>query len=227
MKAPALPGMATSDDLYQNGTNSFTEAIHDIPTLDSAYPGRRPGHNQIASFQFEYGRQMGNDLGHIPDQLVEVALLLDFAIDLQPDGALGQVAHLVDRDDVCHRRGMLEGLADLPGTARFLGFILQIASRHVQTQGIAVDVVERLFDRDVGATLADGNDHFHFMVDIACHRRVREIAVVQNQIVRVLLEEEWQFTVRVMAHLAGVFRIVSADTVNYAHRVAGNRAPKG
>ena len=42
--------------------------------------------------------------------------------------------------------------------------------------------------------------------------------MIQNQIVGILLKEKRQFTIRVMTHLARVFSIISANTVDPAHR---------
>src|SRR3546814_4557832 len=61
---------------------------------------------------------------------------------------------------------MLEGLADFPGAASLLGLALQVAARHVERHAVAPDVVERLFQRDVLATLAEGDRQLDLVVHV-------------------------------------------------------------
>ena len=54
----------------------------------------RAGIDQVAGFQAEVARQVGDGLGHRPDQLADVAALLVGAVDLQPDAGVVDVAGL-------------------------------------------------------------------------------------------------------------------------------------
>src|SRR5690606_3806176 len=92
-------------------------AVQLVALLHPAHAGGRAGHNEIARRQTEQSGQVGDGLGHLPDELVEVALLAHLAVDLQPDRAGSRMADLARRHDLSARGGFLEGLADLPGAA--------------------------------------------------------------------------------------------------------------
>src|SRR5690349_5190384 len=113
--------------------------------------GRRSGHDDVAGADLHLLRELPDDLRHAPDQLGEVALLTLGAVHRQPDLALGGVADLRSRLHGRAGRGVLERLADLPGPLLLARGDLQVAPGEVDADGIAVDVVERLLDRDVGA----------------------------------------------------------------------------
>ena len=81
-------------------------------------------------------------------------------------------------------------------------------------------MVQSLGLRNVHTARADGDDHFNFMVHVLGQGRIREITVVEDQVVGVFVEEKRQLAVRVMAHFAGVLGVVATDAVNPAHRKA-------
>ncbi|MNY58571.1 hypothetical protein D3C86_1949200 [compost metagenome] len=56
------------------------------------------------------------------------------------------------------------------------------------------------------------------MVHIGRARRIGEGLIGHQQVVRVLLEEERRFAIRVVTHLDGVGRIVAAHAIDPAHR---------
>ncbi len=45
---------------------------------------RRAGVDEVAGLQLEQAGEIGDHLRHLPDQLVEVALLSQLAVDLEP-----------------------------------------------------------------------------------------------------------------------------------------------
>src|SRR5690348_3746471 len=59
--------------------------------------GGRAGIDEVARRQRDEAREIGDRFGNGPDQLRDVALLADLAVDLEPDGALADVPDLGDR----------------------------------------------------------------------------------------------------------------------------------
>ena len=110
---------------------------------------------------------MGDDLWDIPDQLVQVAFLFGLTIHFQADLTIRQVPNLFDRDDIGHRRTVLERFANLPRSTCLFCLTLKVASGHVQTQGITVNMVQGLAGRNVGAALTDCHHHFYFEMNVA------------------------------------------------------------
>ena len=119
---------------------------------------------------------------------------------------------------------MFESFADLPGTTGFFSFVLQIAPRQVDAQGVAVDMCERVGCLNIAASLAHGHHEFNFVMQVAGHGRVGEIFVVEHEVVGIFLKEKWQFTVRVMTHFARMFCVVAAHAVNAANGITGGLA---
>src|SRR5690349_19007380 len=56
--------------------------------------GRRASHDDVAAFERDHLRQLGDDLGHVPDHLREIAVLADLAVALERDLALARMAGL-------------------------------------------------------------------------------------------------------------------------------------
>src|SRR5581483_7402194 len=45
--------------------------------------GWRAGHDDIAGGELHHFRKLGNDFRHVPDHLIEIAVLADLAVDLE------------------------------------------------------------------------------------------------------------------------------------------------
>jgi hypothetical protein len=111
---------------------------------------------------------------------------------------------------------LLESLADAPGAALLLHLVLQVAARHVQTHGIAVDVLQRIGCLDVLAGLADGDDQLDLVVQILGQRGIGHLVVLpasSHGRVRRLHEEERRLAAG-KAHFLGVILIVAAHAVD-------------
>src|SRR5258708_3710468 len=89
-----------------------------------ADPGGRAGEDQVAGLQRDEVREVRDLLGHAPDLLREVALLLHRAVHLHPDRALGGMADLARRAQRRHRSALVEALAHLPRPPHLLRFRL-------------------------------------------------------------------------------------------------------
>ena len=117
---------------------------------------------------------------------------------------------------------MVEAFADFPGLFLVAHGALQIAPGHVETDRIAVDVIERLLHRDVLAARLQRRHQFHLVVVILGERWIGMIADradrdVLNRIGR-LLEKERRLPGRVGAHFARMGGIVAADAIDATHR---------
>jgi hypothetical protein len=69
-----------------------------------------------------------------------------------------------------------------------------------------------------------GDDHLDFVVNVAGFDGVGEVLAAAEQVVRIFLEKEWILALRVMTHFDRVCGIITADTINPAHRKALLRA---
>src|SRR5690606_29124057 len=133
----------------------------------------------------------------LPDQLVQIALLAQLAVDLQLHPSRGRMSGLAGGLQRPHRPGALESLADLPGPAELLRLALQVAPRHVEPDAVAPDAVHRLLYGDIHAAALQRDDEFDLVMDVRGHRRIGELAG-EIEIVGVLLEEERRLAVGVM-----------------------------
>jgi hypothetical protein len=70
------------------------------------------------------------------------------------------------RGDGANGRAGVKALANAPGAALFLHVVLQVAARHVQAHGVAVDVLQRIGRLDVFAALANGHHQFDLVVQV-------------------------------------------------------------
>ncbi|MNT07977.1 hypothetical protein D3C72_1427010 [compost metagenome] len=128
------------------------------------------------------------------------------------------LAGAVDRGD--RRRG-IEGLADFPGAAHLAHLHLQVAAGHVEADGIAPDVFECLFDRDIRTSLADHGHQLGLVVVVLRLRRIRQVqrgtCLHRDDRVRRLAEEERRLAVGIEAHLARMGGVVAAHAIDAAH----------
>src|SRR5580700_11528835 len=53
---------------------------------------RRAGHDDVAGRELDYLRKFRDDLRHVPDHLIEVAVLAHLAVDLEHDAAFRRMA---------------------------------------------------------------------------------------------------------------------------------------
>ena len=166
-------------------------------------------------------RQVGDDLAHVPDQLAEVGLLPELAVDEQLDEAAVE-------DDAGHRRdlgddrGVLEILAEVPGPTFLARCELQVAPRQVEAAGVAVDEVVRAIGRDAKTGSADRHDQLHLVMAVLRLRRIRDGRAGFDERLRGLgeVERPVPFLLDLVAHLGGVGEIVAADAEDPVDRHA-------
>ena len=142
----------------------------------------------------------------------------DLAVDLQQHFAGIGVADRRLRNDFRARRGMLEGLAEIPWPAGLLGLALQVAARHVEADRVAVDAVERILDGDIFTASVQRDYQLDLVVHVLALVRIRKVLPADQQVVRVLGEKERILAIRVMPHLDRMCRIVAPDAVHPVHR---------
>src|SRR5690348_618811 len=86
-----------------DGDGEIRQTVHmafePVAALHRADAGGRAAIDEIAGRQRDIAREVGNGLGHRPDELVDIALLADFAIHLEPDRPLRDVPGLARRRD--------------------------------------------------------------------------------------------------------------------------------
>src|SRR5260221_13180833 len=89
---------------------------------------RRSRHDDVAGGESHPLRELPDDLGHVPDQFGQVALLGFGAVDREPDLALGGMADLRSRLHRGAGRGIVEGFSDFPRPLLFARGDLQVAA---------------------------------------------------------------------------------------------------
>ena len=78
--------------------------------------------------------------------------MLHRAIDRQHDAALREMTHVAHAVDRAHRGAHVKALANFPRFFLVAHAALQIAPRHVQANGVTIDVAQRVGHGDVFAT---------------------------------------------------------------------------
>jgi len=123
------------------------------------------------------------------------------------------VADFCDRDEFAARRRLIEVLAEIPGPAVVLSPLLQIATRHVEADCIAEDMIVGLLGVDAPAAFRESNHHLGLIVVVGAFRRVVHRAAARHERVRAL-DEEKRLLAPVAAHFLLVLGIVAADAEN-------------
>src|SRR5256885_299127 len=111
------------------------------PRFRRADARRRAGIDEIARLEGVVLRQEGDLLRHGPDHVRQVGLLALLAVDVEPQRPLSRVADFARRYELAAGGRFVEVLAEVPRTAMVLAPLLQVAARHVETDGVAVDMV--------------------------------------------------------------------------------------
>jgi hypothetical protein len=116
-----------------------------------------------------------------------------------------------------------------PGPALVARLQLQVAPGHVETDGVAVHVLQRIAHGDVAAACSDGDDELDLVVVVGGLARIRHGRIARGVDHRIgrLHEEERRLAVGVLAHLTGMRRVVAAhaeDTVDREALVAAGDA---
>src|SRR3954447_16775389 len=131
-------------DRNLQGADAVDAAFDFVARLELGDAGRRSRHDDVAGGECYLLRELPDDFRHVPDQFGEVALLGFGAVDGEPDLAFGGMADLRRRLHRGAGRRIVERLADFPRALLLARGDLQVAAGKVDTDGIAIDMVERL-----------------------------------------------------------------------------------
>src|ERR1051325_4807910 len=101
-------------DRYADLADALDLAFELVAYLQRRNASGRAGHDDVAGFERDHFGELPDDLRHVPDHLLEVAVLLHLAIDLEIDASLVRMADLGGRPQRAARRRAVERLADLP-----------------------------------------------------------------------------------------------------------------
>ena len=119
-----------------------------------------------------------------------------------------------DRMDRPDRRRLRERLADVPRPLLLAHVVLQVAPRHVETDRVAPDDVERVARREPHAARADRDDQLDLVVVVLRRQRIADAPDRRRHDrhdgVGRLGEEERRLLRRVAAHLLRVLGVVAA-----------------
>ena len=115
-------------------------------------------------------------------------------------------------------RRAIEGLSGLPWAAHFLGHALQVAPRHIDADGIAENVIERVLRLDLLAARTDGDDQLDLVVGLLGQRGIGKLTTVLEDRIGRLLKEKRRLALVGAGGLSDVVQIVAADAIDAAHR---------
>ena len=68
--------------------DAFDVALDLVAGHGGGNAGRRAGHDDVTGRKLHHFRKLGDDFRHVPDHLIEIAVLADLAVDLERDLAL-------------------------------------------------------------------------------------------------------------------------------------------
>lgn len=108
----------------------------DIAGDRGANTGRGSGEDNVAGLQGHDLGYVAQDAGDLVDHQVGRTLLLDLAVDLEPQLNVLGVLDGILGDDLAHGQEGIETLGDVPGQTLLLGLILGVAGRHVNGHGV-------------------------------------------------------------------------------------------
>jgi hypothetical protein len=105
------------------------------------------------------------------------------------------MAGLGHRHDRCAGCRLVEALGHVPGAAQLLGLRLDVAAGHIQADGVAIDQIQRLFHRDIAATLGQRHHHLDLVMVIGGSGRIGHHGVGRHDRISRLHEEKWRLAV--------------------------------
>src|SRR6516225_6195372 len=103
-----MPIPDRSDHTHGQFAEALDTDLHRLALLDRTHALRRTREDHVARFETEEPGEIGDRLSHRPDQVRDVALLLRFAVDGEPQAGLLEVAHARGRMNRAERRGTIE-----------------------------------------------------------------------------------------------------------------------
>src|SRR3546814_16514285 len=104
--------------------DALDEAVQRVAALHRRHARRGARHDQVACLQLAQLGEEGDHLRHLPDQLVEVALLALLSVHLQPHRAGARLSDLARRDHRGPGGGMLDRLAHQIGRSPGMHLVL-------------------------------------------------------------------------------------------------------
>src|ERR1041384_3381490 len=100
-------------DRHAHFADALDLAFQPVSGLERAHTRRRAGHDDVAGRKLDHLGELPDDLRHVPDHLLEIAVLLHLAVDLEIDAALLRMADFGSGPQRPARGRAVEGLADL------------------------------------------------------------------------------------------------------------------
>src|SRR5699024_6863249 len=95
-------------------------------------------------------------------------------------------------------------LTQLPGATLIFHILLAIATGHVQTYGIAINMAHGIGNSNVLTALAQGDNQFNFIMKVFCFRGIRNLQDLSglpwSNCIRWLIKEKWALALGVITH---------------------------
>src|ERR1022692_751737 len=183
----------------------------------------RAGGDHVARLQHEELRAIPNDMLAVEDHVAGVAILALLAVDVRPYSEVLRVLDFVLGDEPGPERA--EGLGALALGEGLPMLQLERALRHVVAQAIAGDDVHGFFLREITRALADHDDEFALVIELAGVLRDHGVVVRPTDAARRLVEDDRLLRNRVTA-LGGVIGIIEADREEIVHMADAGAEPR-
>ena len=94
----------------------------------------------VAGLEFPGRGQMLDGFSDVPYQLVDIAALTVLSIDLYVNFGIHHITRLRGWGNGANRCAVVKGFANAPWAPLFFHVVLQVATRHVEADCIAIDV---------------------------------------------------------------------------------------
>ena len=154
---------------------------------------------------------VGDNVGDRPDQFGNIRVLANIAVHRKPNTTRRGMPESGYPYDRRAWRGKIRSLRPIPRPPGGFCLFLKVAAGQVYAYRIAPDVGERRLKADIRATLADRNHKFNFVMKVFGQRRKRDCRARFDNCVSRLGEEKRRVAIRILAHFAGMCRIVAAN----------------
>src|ERR1700728_685771 len=129
---------------------------------------RRSGHNHIAGNQWVEGRAVLHERGKIEEHFAEGGLLHDFAIQARHDSPRFEICELVRCD---HPRSKTTGVGEVFPWRELVCVVLPVAYAAVVVAGIAGNMIERPFSRNVATGFPYDDRQFPLEIEVGGNAR--------------------------------------------------------
>lgn len=193
-----------------HGDNVLDASLQLVVLLHGRHSLGGPSQDEVALLQADEFTDVADKVRNGENHIGGAAALPQLVVDLEPQLQVARVRDALFGDELADRTGRVESFGQRPGKTFGLAVVLDVPSRHVQTQSVACHVIHSLGLRDGCAPFANDHPQLHFMVDVVGVDRNQNGGTLRD-ISRWRLQEDDRCSGNSVLQLFGVLCIVSSD----------------